>query len=297
MATLAQIRANRENAKKSTGPRTPEGKAASRRNSLRHGLCADQLLLPPDDPDDFLALRDDLRQRFCPVGEAEDCLVDRIAATQWRLLRSLPLEAQIYRERIREIRAARPAAADAAPQPESELLGSAFLHDCQGANALAKLARYESSLERSIDRSLRQLQRFQSARAQNPAPDENTERSQSEGTAASQETFLSPHEVSLADIPSYTQAPTEALNIAIAGPARPDYSRVTVHHQAHLDGALHLTLLAGYLPELGQTFTILTAAQIAGQFQSIQGLEIQPDRRFQIAYSRQTVTLTVLPVA
>jgi hypothetical protein len=38
--TEAQINANRENAKKSTGPRTAEGKAASSRNGLKHGLRA-----------------------------------------------------------------------------------------------------------------------------------------------------------------------------------------------------------------------------------------------------------------
>ena len=38
MATEKQIRANRENAKKSTGPKTAGGRARSSRNALRHGL-------------------------------------------------------------------------------------------------------------------------------------------------------------------------------------------------------------------------------------------------------------------
>jgi hypothetical protein len=38
MATAKQIEANRRNAKRSTGPRTPAGKVTSCRNALRHGL-------------------------------------------------------------------------------------------------------------------------------------------------------------------------------------------------------------------------------------------------------------------
>ncbi|MDB5308920.1 MAG: hypothetical protein JWO38_6065, partial [Gemmataceae bacterium] len=37
MATDRQLAANRANATHSTGPRTPDGKAAARRNRLAHG--------------------------------------------------------------------------------------------------------------------------------------------------------------------------------------------------------------------------------------------------------------------
>jgi hypothetical protein len=53
MATAAQIAANRANSQKSTGPRTPEGKAASRFNALKHGLDAASILLPGEDPDAY----------------------------------------------------------------------------------------------------------------------------------------------------------------------------------------------------------------------------------------------------
>ena len=49
MATEKQIEANQANALKSTGPRTAEGKAKSRRNALKHGLTSDNDVLPIED--------------------------------------------------------------------------------------------------------------------------------------------------------------------------------------------------------------------------------------------------------
>ncbi len=46
MATPAQIAANQANALKSTGPKTPPGKAMSCRNSVTHGLSGRGLVLP-----------------------------------------------------------------------------------------------------------------------------------------------------------------------------------------------------------------------------------------------------------
>ena len=50
MATAAQIAANRLNVQKSTGPRTPEGKAASSSNALKHGMDAASIVIPGEDP-------------------------------------------------------------------------------------------------------------------------------------------------------------------------------------------------------------------------------------------------------
>ena len=58
MATEAQTNANRQNAKKSTGPRTPEGKNISSRNSLVHGMTSRKFLPPDGDSEEYFQLLD-----------------------------------------------------------------------------------------------------------------------------------------------------------------------------------------------------------------------------------------------
>ena len=70
MATRAQIKANGDNAKKSTGPRTEEGKARVANNALKHGLLARDTVLPGEDPAEFdqqlAALEADLQPANSP---------------------------------------------------------------------------------------------------------------------------------------------------------------------------------------------------------------------------------------
>jgi len=82
MATEAQTEANRRNAAKSTGPRTPEGKARVRRNATRHGLCSSIALMSEEGSvlkNDFKLLLEDLREEHQPNGPSEDILVFKMA--------------------------------------------------------------------------------------------------------------------------------------------------------------------------------------------------------------------------
>jgi hypothetical protein len=96
MTSDKQARANRRNALKSTGPKTPESKAAVRHNATKHGLLSRDVLLPGEDE---VAL-EELSERLCdelqPVGELESLLVDRITAAYWRLRRLGRVEAGIF---------------------------------------------------------------------------------------------------------------------------------------------------------------------------------------------------------
>ena len=68
-------RANRRNAQKSTGPRTPQGKATSSRNAITHGIFCRDLLLKGEYPDLFLITRDGFLDALKPQDAAQLALV------------------------------------------------------------------------------------------------------------------------------------------------------------------------------------------------------------------------------
>jgi len=104
MATERQIAANRSNSLRSTGPRTRQGKAASRFNAVKHGLLADAALLPDEDPADVRALRDAIHEQLEPQGELETMLADRVTSCLWRLRRVLKVEAGLFvKEQYEEV--------------------------------------------------------------------------------------------------------------------------------------------------------------------------------------------------
>ena len=81
---------------KKRGPKTPEGKARSRMNALKHGLRArDFALLPEEDPQEWRQHVLDLEQGYGPVDATESKLVDAIAAATWHELRADRFEAEV----------------------------------------------------------------------------------------------------------------------------------------------------------------------------------------------------------
>ncbi len=96
MTSEKKAEANRRNALKSTGPRTPEGKAAVSLNALRHGILSQKILLPEEDEEALRELGVRLRDELQPVGELENLLVDRIITAYWRLRRLGRVETGIF---------------------------------------------------------------------------------------------------------------------------------------------------------------------------------------------------------
>jgi len=95
MASRKQIEANRSNALNGTGPRTAEGKARSSRNALTHGLTAQEIVIPGEDVAAYRSFEQQLIDDLQPNGSCELELIERLAATYWRLRRIPRFEAAL----------------------------------------------------------------------------------------------------------------------------------------------------------------------------------------------------------
>ncbi len=79
---------NRANAQHSTGPRTPEGKAASAQNAFKHGLSIQRhAVLRDEDPAQYAQLLSELREIYEPRSRREDLAVEDVAQCRWALAR------------------------------------------------------------------------------------------------------------------------------------------------------------------------------------------------------------------
>ena len=88
MATEPQINANRQNAQKSTGPRTAEGKAAVSKNAVKHGLFASETVIEGENQADYDEYLDNFLAELEPDGMLETLMAERFVSLSWRLKRA-----------------------------------------------------------------------------------------------------------------------------------------------------------------------------------------------------------------
>jgi hypothetical protein len=97
MTSFRQIEANQRNATKSTGPSTEEGKRRSRRNAVRHGLCAETVIEVIEDIEDYRAFEAAIIADYDAQTAVERELVLRLASLLWRLRRATAIETDLLR--------------------------------------------------------------------------------------------------------------------------------------------------------------------------------------------------------
>ena len=153
MRTKNQIRANRANAKKSTGPRTQKGKARSSQNALKHGLLANDAVLPGEDPADFDRHLRSFEDTYLPRNRVEKEIVRQIADVAWRMQRLSRIETAVIAAGMENSRRFNN---DTGPMPEdregqTNILGWAML---TRTKLLNNLARYDGQLARRFFRGV-----------------------------------------------------------------------------------------------------------------------------------------------
>src|SRR6266496_3359758 len=110
MTSLRQLEANRRNALGSTGPRTENGKQQSRRNALKHGLTAETVIEPLENPEEYRVFEEAVVSEYLPQTPVERELVHRLASLFWRLRRATSIETgllQMQSEIVRAFRSCR----------------------------------------------------------------------------------------------------------------------------------------------------------------------------------------------
>ena len=179
MATQAQIHANRQNARKSTGPRTAEGKATASQNSLKHGLLAQQAVIKGEDPGQFEFYRDQMLAELAPAGAMESMLAERAVGLAWRLKRAERVQAEVFDALLAQddsplARLTRSAQARAFGRSNSSnadtetALGRAMVKDFASTRVLDRLTMYERRLEHSLFKTMAELQRLRLLREIEP---------------------------------------------------------------------------------------------------------------------------------
>jgi len=175
MSTQEQINANRQNAQKSTGPRTAEGKAAVSKNAVKHGLFASETVIEGENQADYDEYLDGFLAELEPDGMVETLMAERFVSLSWRLKRAERMHNQAI-DRMIEFEVTSPLArhakklslqAQGVPRgdkmysPDHLPLGQVAWTDFADGRVLDRLILYERRIENSMLRMLKEFKKQQ----------------------------------------------------------------------------------------------------------------------------------------
>ena len=135
----ARLAANRANARKSTGPTSPEGKAISSKNRLSFGFNSAMPCMNDEDPEEFERLRAELHNEHRPATATQTILVDKMVLSHWHYLRA------------------------------TRVINNLILDD-RRPQALALAMRYQTSNHNAFHKALAELQKLKAQRPQEVTP-------------------------------------------------------------------------------------------------------------------------------
>jgi len=159
MATEDQIKANQQNSKLSSGPRSDAGLKSSSQNATKHGFTGHTLLLPPEEEEPFRLFKEKHLIELAPVGVNEEASAYQIIDNRWRLNQITATEAAIYelgRMDHAEKFAAHP------PEKITAMCRALTLNEKQ--KDLSLLNRYQARLTKQVTLDLKELEQRQRTR-------------------------------------------------------------------------------------------------------------------------------------
>jgi hypothetical protein len=168
MASQSKSDTARANGAKSRGPVTPQGKARSSQNAVKHGLTATFSVLPCESKEDFEAVLEAHRAHHQPATQLEEELVRSLAIARWRLSRIAAIEAHLFDNEM----AISQDEIDSKFTDIDDLDRLAFVFSklANQSQSLSLLIRYENSLTRTCDRAFKHLLAVQKLRNE-PKPE------------------------------------------------------------------------------------------------------------------------------
>ena len=161
MRTERQQQASRDNGAKSRGPKTPEGKARSSRNSVIHGLLASAIVLEEENRATFEQMQAEITAEFAPATPFESTLVCVMLAARWRSFRILGMECAELDFALRTT---------PANGLDTSTRGSRAMHQQGGDVSEGLLRRYEAHYERMHSRAFNMLVKYRQLSATIFAP-------------------------------------------------------------------------------------------------------------------------------
>lgn len=168
----AKAETNKKNALRSTGPKTPAGKAKVSTNAVKHGAYSEALFMLLEKEEDFQALKGGLVETLQPVGPMETRMVERLASLWWRMERTKTAANQaLWMNARSHLKGSLEAMVEAcgiwdeatATDRDECRLPSAWSYDTQ-----ERLLRHEMTLGRAFFNTLHELERIQARRQGQP---------------------------------------------------------------------------------------------------------------------------------
>jgi hypothetical protein len=178
-----RLAANRENAKRSSGPRSPEGKARSSQNAVKHGFRASSFaVVRLEDLDEIEKFKADAVACYKPVNAQELTAVERIALAQQQIFRGARLDAGMFTSAMNEVidrtnNPVTPMDPDMVGDGDIEItraqnrnycIAEGFRRIAKESNAIGLMLRYRAQAEREYRRAVEDFDRLKLLRDEMP---------------------------------------------------------------------------------------------------------------------------------